>query len=100
MPILGAIGHESVTVAGTAIGITATAQDGVTPFAAVITVEVAQISFTVDGGTTPTPTVGHQADPGDVIELAGQAEVSNFRAIRTGGVSATLKVTPAVEYVA
>ena len=99
MPILGAIGHESVTVAGTAIGITATPQDGVAPFAAVITVEGAQISFTVDG-TTPTPTVGHQADPGDVIELVGRAEVSNFRAIRTGGVSATLKVTPAVEYVA
>ena len=99
MPIRGAIGHESVTAADSSIGITATSQDGVTPFAAVITVEVAQISFTVDG-TTPTPTVGHQADPGDVIELAGRAEVSNFLAIRTGGVSATLKVTPAVEYVA
>ena len=99
MPILGAIGHESVTVAGTAIGITSTPQDGVAPFAAVLTVEGAQISFTVDG-TTPTSTVGHQANPGDVIELAGRAEVQNFQAIRTGGVSATLKVTPAVEYLA
>ncbi len=98
MPIIGAINHETVTVAGTAIGITATGSEGVVPHAAVITVEAAQISFTVDG-TTPTSTVGHLADPGDVITLAGRGEVMQFLAIRTGGVSGTLKVTAGVEYI-
>ncbi len=98
MPILGALNHETVTVAGTAIGITTTPSDGMVPHAALITVEGAQISVTVDG-TPPTATVGHQFDPGDVITLTSRNEVINFLAIRTGGVSATLKVTPASEYI-
>lgn len=99
MPIQGATNHETVTVAGTAIGVTATASDGYLPSCAVITVEDAQISFTVDG-TTPTATVGHLANPGDVITLIERSEITNFLAIRTGGVSAKIKVTTGVQYVA
>ena len=99
MPIQGALNHETVTVAGAAIGITSSASGGVLPHAALITVEVAQISVTVDG-TTPTPTVGHILEPGDEITLTDRGEVMNFRAIRTGGTSATLKVTPGTQYIA
>ena len=95
----GALRHEAVTVAGTSIGMTVTAAQGVKPEAAIITVETAQIRFTVDG-TTPTASVGHAADPGDVIELAGWDQVSNFRAIRTGGTSATIMCTQGNEHVA
>ena len=92
MAVLGPLNHEAVTVAGTAIGITATASDGILPAAAMITVESADIRYTVDG-TTPTSTVGHLALPGAIIELKDRGEVSNFLAIRTGGVSATIHVT-------
>lgn len=98
MPIQGALNHETVTVAGTAIGITATASEGVLPHAALITVEAAQISATVDG-TTPTATVGHLIEVGDSITLTDRGEVMRFLAIRTGGTSATLKVTPGAQYI-
>ena len=97
MPIQGALSHETVTVAGTAIGITSSASEGVLPHAALITVEGAQISVTVDG-TTPTATVGHLVEAGDEITLTDRGEVMNFLAIRTGG-TATLKVTPGTQYI-
>ena len=86
----GYIAHESITVAGTAIGLTAATI--VSSNLAVLTLEDAPISYTVNG-TTPTATVGHLAQPGDVIKLESEDELRKFRAIRTGGVSGTLKAT-------
>ena len=98
MPLRGVLRHEAVTVAGTAIGMTVTAAQGVRPDAAIITVESAAIRFTVDG-TTPTATVGHLAEPGDVIELVDGQQVRLFSAIRQGGTSATIMCTQGNEYV-
>ena len=91
-------GHESITVSTTAIGFTAatitpsTAAAPVPPAAfALATVETDQIRWTADG-TTPTSTVGHLANAGDVIELHGYENVRNFRAIRVT-TDATLKAS-------
>lgn len=92
MPIVGPINHESVTVSNTAVGITTTVADGILPAAAIITVETASIRYCVDG-TTAEATVGHRADPGDVIELTDRGEVTNFSAYRKDGTDATIKVT-------
>jgi|CXWL01.1.fsa_nt_gi hypothetical protein len=81
--------HESVTVDSTAGGVALTAAT-IIPFnRAVLTVETAAIRYTVDG-TAPTTAVGHLAQPGDVIKLAGNDELTRFRAIRQGGVSGTI----------
>ena len=98
MALHGPLNHESVTVAGTAIGITTTAADGILPTAAYITVEDAAIRFTLDG-TTPTATVGHLAQPGDSIELVDRTELAGFSAIRQGGTSGTIKVTVGVQHI-
>ena len=99
MPISGAIRHESVSVAGTAVGLTVTPADGVRPMAAMISVETAAIRFCVDG-TTATASVGHMAEHGDVIVLVDPAEVAQFSAISKDGGTATLKVTQGTEYIA
>ena len=81
--------HEAITVAGTAVGLTAATIVGSNK--AVLTVEVAPIRFTVDG-TTPTASVGHLAQVGDVIKLDSEDELRKFRAIRTGA-SGTIMAT-------
>ena len=78
---------EALAVAGTSIGFTAATATSAK--LAVAKVESAQIRYRTDG-TAPTATVGIIADPGDVILVYGSADVLAFRAIRTGGVSATL----------
>ena len=78
---------EALTVAGSSIGFTAAT--ATTAKLAVAKVESAQIRYRTDG-TAPTATVGVVADPGDVIQVWGSADILAFRAIRTGGVSATL----------
>ncbi len=89
---MGMTNYEAITVAGTAIGLTdadmiASAEDH-----AILTVEDANIRYTVDG-TTPTPTVGHLALVGAKITLTSSAELVRFLAIRTGGVSASVRVS-------
>jgi len=85
-----ATNFEMLTVAGTAVGLSAGTIDD-QPNYAFITVETAQIRFRIDG-TAPTSTVGHIADPGDIIEIWDD-ELFKFQAIRTGGASATLQVS-------
>lgn len=97
MPIIGPLGHEAVTIGTTAVGITSTAITNMPPGAAVITVEDASIRYAFDG-TTPTSTIGHQADAGDVIELTTRDEVTKFLAVRIGEDSATLRVTAGVDW--
>lgn len=81
---------ETVTVAGTAIGLTTATSAHARN--AMLTVESASIRFRVDGGA-PTASVGHLAGKGDVIILESAGEIAAFRAIRTNGTSASLSVS-------
>lgn len=88
---------ETVTVDNTAGGVALTAAtfaptNAIPADHAFITVETAQIRFNYDS-TAPTSTAGHVAEPGDVIKLDSNQSIKRFRAIRTGGVSATIRVT-------
>ena len=88
---------ESITVADTAIALTAAnmsttpANAGIQFKRAVATVETAQIRFRVDG-VSPTSAEGHIANIDDVIEL-DMHEAPKFLAIRTGSTSGVLKVS-------
>ena len=84
--------HESLTVDSSAGGIALTAATIAGKSKALLTVETASCRFTVDG-TAPTTTVGHLAQPGDVIRLESESELTKFRAIRDGSVSATIKAS-------
>lgn len=88
---------ESVTVTGTAGGLTAaTYAPGttVTPASpasfALITIEADQIRWRADGGTATS--ASHLMQVGDTIELQGTNAVVNFSAIRVSG-NATIRVS-------
>lgn len=90
---------ENLTVAGTSVGFdTAKITPAEVPYRAnLITFKVAcaasspcDISFTIDG-TTPTASIGMLASEGDVVQLYNYTNIRNFRAIRTGANSATLR---------
>lgn len=89
------LAFEQITVAATAIGITATViqpgGSGTQPQATVgsCRLETAQVRYTVNG-TTPTTTVGTQLEIGDTVILNGTDILRLFRAIRTGGTSGVL----------
>lgn len=84
--------YEAITVDNTAGGKACTTAKVGKSTKAFITVETAQIRFTIDG-TAPTTTAGHLADDGDTIVLDSAEDIAAFRAIRTGAVSATLHCT-------
>jgi hypothetical protein len=54
--------------------------------------EDAQIRITVKPGAAPTNVAGEIVNPFDRVTLKNASEALNFRAIRTGGTSATLRV--------
>lgn len=90
---------ESITVADTAIGITAayipTTQSGCWGWSqqkAYCTLETAQVRFWSDG-TTPTSSVGHIMNAGDNLTLNSCSEMYGFKAIRTGATSGVLRCT-------
>lgn len=86
---------ETITVAGVSIGFTAaTISPSGAPGATCVylTLEDAQIRWRADGAD-PTATVGHVMDAGDTITLHGADNLATFRAIRTGGVSGTLRAS-------
>ena len=85
-----AANYESVTVANSAIGLTAGTY-GANVYA-LITCETAQIRFRIDG-TNPTASEGHVLNPGDILRLNSNADIAAFKAIRTGSVSGVIKVT-------
>ena len=89
-----AVGHESLSVTGTATGFTAAqlSRTGGQVVGALLTAETAQMRYCVDG-TTATSTVGHLLETGDVLEIWGANNLAKFSVIRTGGTSGTLKVT-------
>ena len=82
--------YESLTVADSAIGFTAGTYG--TNIYATISCEIAQIRFRVDG-TNPTISEGHILNPDDILKLDSLADITAFRAIRTGSISGTLKAT-------
>lgn len=87
--------RETLTVAGTAVPLTATVYTSLHRHA-FITVETAPIRFTVEG-TTPTAALGHLANPGDIITLKNQDQIRKFQATRLTGTSATLMVSYGVK---
>lgn len=84
--------YESVTVDNTVGGVSLTAATYGRARKAFVTLETAQIRFTIDG-TAPTTSVGHLLESGQTLDLKNTDEIRNFRAIRTGSVSGGLKVT-------
>lgn len=81
--------YETITVANTAIGFTASKIT--TPVSeAVCTLETAQIRFRVDG-TDPTSSEGHLLETGQKWSSVNAVEIGNFRAVRTGAVSGVLR---------
>ena len=96
------IGSETITIDNTAGGVALTVSvynpvglGGMNHTAkeAFITVEDQSLRWNVNPGVTVTAsTNGHKANDGDAITIVGQ-QLANFRAIRTGGVNATIRVT-------
>lgn len=89
--------YEAITVADTAIGFTSSNYmnsnaSEVRASRAVCTLETAQVRYRYDGGT-PTDAVGHVLNANDVVVIMGDDAIKNFKAIRTGGTSGSLKVT-------
>jgi len=82
---------ETVTVTGTAIGITAALITNATK-SAFLTLETAQIRYRTDG-TNPSATVGHLLEVGETLKLTSIDEMNKFRAIRTGATSGVLRVS-------
>lgn len=83
--------RETLTVAGTAVGLTLATIRALGEDYAVLTVEDAPIRYTVDG-TTATASIGHLARVGSTITLDSSTEITKFSAIRIGGVSASVQV--------
>ena len=86
-----AFSFQTLTVSTTAVSLTATVGQ-LNSHRAIITVEDAPIRFRYDG-TAPTSSVGHVLYPGDKLILEGRANISQFRAIRSGNVDATLSIS-------
>lgn len=89
------IDDEQITVAGTAIGFTATKLDPVggarQATIAVCILETADIRYRVNG-SSPTSSVGMLVKSGSSFTITGHDQLLAFSAIRTGS-SATLSCT-------
>lgn len=90
-----AVSFETLTVGTTAVGL---ATGTITPGSSTDKVdlcrgrlEVAQVRYR-DDGTAPTASVGLLLEVGDLIAIDGSDNITNFRAIRTGGTSGTLPI--------
>lgn len=84
-----AVKYEAITVADTAIGLTA-ANIKADTTRVYCTLETAQIRFRTDG-TAPTSTTGHLLESGAALELYSYDDIVKFKAIRTGATSGALK---------
>ena len=81
--------YEEVTVAAAAVGLAAL--PAANHLYTVVHFSGAAMRFTLDG-TTPTPTVGHEAFDGDEHGF-NRFEASTFRAIRSTTLNGTLRAT-------
>lgn len=84
--------YESITIDNTVGGVGLTSAKYGTCTKAFITVEIAQIRFTVDG-TAPTITVGHLLNPSEILKLDSAEDIAAFKAIRISLTSATIHCT-------
>ena len=85
---------EEITITNAAGGIGLTAAKLTTatkPKEVFIQCETAQCRYYYDG-TAPTSTSGFLLNPYDTVRIKGIVNLTNFRAIRTGGTSAKLTV--------
>jgi len=93
---LNAFAHEALTISTAVKILTATKYtNSENQFAkrAVITIETnAPIRYTYDG-TTPSTTVGHRANPTDVIILNTASNIKNFKATKQGATDGKIMVT-------
>lgn len=82
---------ETITVADTAIGFTATliSQSGFQANYADCRLDTAQIRFWTNG-TDPTTLLGVVLESGDRLYLDKRGDIIRFKAIRTGGTSGVL----------
>ena len=88
------IGYDSeeITVADTAIGLTAAKLTTATkPKEVFIQCETAQCRYYYHG-SNPTSSSGYLLNPYDTVRIKGTVNLNNFRAIRTGSSSAKLTV--------
>ena len=91
----GAKDYEAITVADTAIGLTAAKLAGsgsMQAVAALLSLETAAIRFRLDGAD-PTANEGHLMNAGDFVLLRGADSLQGFKAIQDTGSSGTLRVT-------
>ena len=91
---MGVRSRSKVTGAQFALAISTSAVSLTVPVAAMVAeiyVRTASVVFTRDG-TTPTSTLGIQADPGDIILLNSRDELDKFQAIRQASTNAALDV--------
>ncbi len=84
---------ETITFAASATGFTAstlTLADGRQVTECSGRLETAQIRFYLNG-STPTASDGVPLEVGDVLTISGNANLRNFKGIRTGGTSGVIR---------
>ena len=86
---MGTADYEVITVSDSVTSLSSKKAGAVRVF---ITLEDGEIRFRVDGGD-PTSANGHVAQAGQSIDLISPYEIENFKAIRTGADSGTMRVT-------
>jgi len=91
--------YEVLTAAGTAVGFsagkynpTSGAYAKMYAQAVLVSVEDGDLRFRLDGGS-PSSTEGHPMSSGDNVILTGTQAIKQFRAVRAGEASVTLRVT-------
>jgi len=87
-------GFEQITVSNSVKTLTESkyVKDNFYAKKALITIESAQVRWTIDG-TTPTSSIGHLNNPFDSITLIGTANIKGFKIIRAGATNAKISVT-------
>lgn len=81
--------YQQITVADTAIGISASTLSGMAQCS--LRLEQAQIRWRHDG-TVPTTSIGTLLEIGDVLSFADVRDAAAWRGIRTGGTSGIINV--------
>lgn len=83
--------YQALTVDNTAGGVSLTASYYAGARYALCRLEDGEIRYTKDGATTPTTSVGVLMEPLEFIILDNPGQIKNFKAIRTGSTSGSLK---------
>ena len=87
--------EEDITIDNTSGGVgltSAKVKSNPPPRRISIFVETAQIRYTLKPGAAPTSSAGEVLNPFDRLNLENTSEADNFKAIRTGGTSANIRV--------